>query len=129
MASRPGEFELIASLFRPLATSPDALGLADDAAVIRPRPGYDTVVTTDALVAGVHFRERDEASTVAARCLNTNLSDLAAMGAEPHGYTLALALADDWSLDWVGEFAATLSKLQTKWRTLPRLQIWQKVNF
>ncbi len=52
---RPSEFELIAELFAPLATAPGAFGLKDDAALIAARDGHDLVVTTDALVEGVHF--------------------------------------------------------------------------
>src|SRR4051794_32855193 len=55
-ARRPGEFELIARYFRPLAAGREgALGLADDAALIDIPPGRRVVVTADALVAGVHF--------------------------------------------------------------------------
>ncbi len=55
----PQEFELIAKYFAPLAVSPGAFGLKDDAAVIAPRPGHDLVVTTDTIVAGVDFLADD----------------------------------------------------------------------
>jgi thiamine-monophosphate kinase len=68
------------------------LGIGDDAALLRPRPGEDVVVTTDAFVEDVHFRWRSEAPrTVGRRALVANLSDLAAMGARPLGFTFALA--------------------------------------
>jgi thiamine-monophosphate kinase len=85
------EFEVIARLFRPLATAPEALGLMDDAAVIPSRPGFDLVISKDAMVAGVHFLPDDPLDLVARKLLRTNLSDLAAKGAEPYGYFLATA--------------------------------------
>ena len=95
MTSRPGpspdEFETIARLLRPLARAPEALGLEDDAAAIPSRPGQDLVVSKDAMVDGVHFLEGDPLDLVARKLLRTNLSDLAAKGAEPYGYFLAVA--------------------------------------
>ena len=69
-----------------------AIGIGDDAAVLRPRPGEDVVLSTDAMVEGVHFRwVTESARNVGRRALVANLSDLAAMGARPLGFTLALA--------------------------------------
>lgn len=86
------EFELIARLFRPLAKgAPEALDLLDDAAVIPSRPGFDLVVTKDAVVAGVHFLPEDPLDLIARKLLRVNLSDLAAKGAQPYGYFLAVA--------------------------------------
>lgn len=88
---RPGEFETIARLFRPLAAGePGARALLDDAAVIPTRPGHDLVLTKDALVAGVHFLPDDSYDLVARKALRVNLSDLAAKGADPFGYLLAV---------------------------------------
>ena len=85
-----GEFDWIAQLLRPLTRgAPEALDLLDDAAVIPSRPGFDLVVTKDALVAGVHFLTDDPLDLVARKLLRVNLSDLAAKGAEPFGYLLA----------------------------------------
>jgi len=85
-----GEFDWIAQLLRPLTRgAPEALDLLDDAAVIPSRPGFDLVVTKDALVAGVHFLSDDPLDLVARKLLRVNLSDLAAKGAEPWGYFLA----------------------------------------
>ena len=90
--TRPGEFETIARLFRPLAEgAPEARALADDVAVLPPRPGFDLVVTQDAMVEGVHFLPDDPLDTVAKKLLRVNLSDLAAKGAEPYGYLLTTA--------------------------------------
>lgn len=86
------EFEAIARLLRPLAAdAPEALDLADDAAVVPPRPGFELVVSADAMVAGVHFLEDDPLDLVARKLLRVNLSDLAAKGAEPYAYLLAAA--------------------------------------
>ncbi|MBE7218143.1 MAG: thiamine-phosphate kinase [Caulobacteraceae bacterium] len=85
------EFGEIARLLRPLARdAPEALGLADDAAVIAPQPAA-LVVTTDTLVEGVHFLPDDPLDLVARKLLRVNLSDLAAKAAEPYGYLLNLA--------------------------------------
>jgi thiamine-monophosphate kinase len=86
------EFDHIARWFRPLTSgAPEALDLLDDAAVLPSRPGFDLVVTKDALVAGVHFLPEDPLDLVARKLLRTNLSDLAAKAAEPYGYFLAVA--------------------------------------
>lgn len=85
------EFDYIARLLRPLADAPDARGLLDDVAVVPSRPGFDLVVTKDAIVEGVHFLPDDPLDLVARKLLRVNLSDLAAKGAEPYGYLLATA--------------------------------------
>lgn len=86
------EFEQIAQLFRPLTFgAPEALDLMDDAAVIAGRPGFDLVITKDAMVEGVHFLKGDPLEWTARKLLRVNLSDLAAKGAAPFGYFLAVA--------------------------------------
>src|SRR6202041_1336116 len=85
------EDSLIARYFRPLATDPGAFGLGDDAAVLK-TDGEDIVVTTDAIVEGVHFLFDDPPDTIARKALRVNLSDLAAKGATPAGFVLTLAL-------------------------------------
>jgi thiamine-monophosphate kinase len=106
------EDRLIARYFKPLARDPAALGLTDDAAVYAPPAGHDLVLTKDALVAGVHFFADDPADTIAQKALRVNLSDLAAKGAMPAGFLLALALPSsiDESGDetWLAAFAAGL---------------------
>ena len=80
------------------------LGIGDDAAVLAPRAGHELVLCTDTLVAGVHFPEVTDAASIGHKSLAVNLSDLAAMGAEPAWATLALTLpAPD--ADWVAAFA------------------------
>ncbi|MEQ8370626.1 MAG: thiamine-phosphate kinase [Alphaproteobacteria bacterium] len=108
------EFETIARVFRPLAArTPEALGLADDAAVYTPPAGRDLVVTTDLLVAGVHFRPDDAPDAIARKAVGVNVSDLSAMGATAAGFTLALALPDDLAAGWLERFAAGLAVEQS----------------
>lgn len=107
---RPGEFELIARHFAPIAGR-DGLGLVDDAALLRPARGYEIVVTADALVAGVHFFPDDPAGSIARKALAVNLSDLAAKGARPDGFVLTLALPKGWTEEWLAAFAAGLAGL------------------
>jgi len=108
--SQTGEERLIAKYFAPLARHPGALGLTDDAAKLTPPAGSDLVLTKDALVAGVHFFPDDPADRVARKALRVNLSDLAAMGAEPAWALLALTLpaAEE---QWLSQFARAAGDL------------------
>jgi thiamine-monophosphate kinase len=103
-----GEDSLIARYFKPIATDPGALGLDDDAAALKAR-GEDIVVTTDAIVEGVHFLPDDPPDTIARKALRVNLSDIAAKGATPAGFVLTLALR---SVDeaWLAAFAGGLGE-------------------
>lgn len=107
----PDEFGQIARLYRPLTRgAPEALDLLDDAAVIPSRPGFDLVVTKDAMVEGVHFLPGEAPDLIARKLLRVNLSDLAAKGAEPYGYFLATAWSPTY--DWTSRqrFAAGLAE-------------------
>jgi thiamine-monophosphate kinase len=104
-----GEFEFIARRLRRLATAPGALDLTDDAALLDPTPGHQLVLTKDAMVAGVHFLADDPPGQIAQKLLRVNLSDLAAMGARPLGYLLALARAREISDDWLAAFCSGLA--------------------
>ncbi len=104
-----GEDRLIARFFQPIATHPGALGLSDDAAFIKPPPGCDLVLKTDAIIGGVHFFADDAACDVARKALRVNLSDLAAKGAAPLGFLLSLALPKEIGDDWLTGFAKGLS--------------------
>ncbi len=109
--SGPDEFEQIARLFRPLTRGAvEALDLLDDAAVIPSRPGFDLVITKDALVAGVHFQPSDPPDIVARKLLRSNLSDLAAKGAEPYGYFLMTAWPAGFGWEQRQEFARGLDE-------------------
>src|SRR5438309_1380708 len=103
-----GEDSLIARYFRPFATDPGAFDLNDDAAALKPS-GDDIVVTTDAIVEGVHFLPDDPPDTIARKALRVNLSDLAAKGAKPLGFVLTLGLPKART-DWLKAFAGGLGK-------------------
>jgi thiamine-monophosphate kinase len=86
-----GEFELIARHFtRPVSRA--ALGVGDDCALLRPAPGMQLAVSSDMLVEGRHFLSTVAPERLGHKALAVNLSDLAACGAEPLAFTLALAL-------------------------------------
>jgi thiamine-monophosphate kinase len=103
-----GEDSLIARYFRPIATDPGAFGLTDDAAILNPS-GDDLVVTTDAIVEGVHFLPEDPPETIARKALRVNLSDLAAKGATPKGFVMTLALREAGDT-WLRPFARGLGE-------------------
>lgn len=105
----PGEFGLIARHFRPLA-GPGALDLLDDAALLDPPPGRTLVLTTDAMVAGVHFLPHDPPHEIAQKLLRVNLSDLAAMGATPLAYLQTVSAPRDTPGTWFAAFAAGLAQ-------------------
>jgi thiamine-monophosphate kinase len=110
---RTGEFELIAKFFAPLAKGePGALGLKDDAAYLKPRAGHD--ITTDAVIAGVHFLADDPPDTIAQKALRVNLSDLAAKGAKARAYLLTAALPTAIDDEWLQSFAAGLKQDQKR---------------
>ena len=111
------EFELIARHFAPLsAAEPGAFALTDDAAVLAIEPGRRLVVTTDTMVAGVHFLPENPAGAVAAKLLRVNLSDLAAMGAKPLAYTLSAALPENMEDGWLERFAQALAADQASFQ-------------
>jgi thiamine-monophosphate kinase len=112
--SRPSEFDLIANYFKPLANNErGAISLTDDAAVLATREGNRLVVTMDTLVSGVHFLEFTPPHFIAAKTLRVNLSDLAAMGADPAYYTLSLSLPTfgeiNYDDDWLDRFSQALA--------------------
>jgi thiamine-monophosphate kinase len=105
------EFGEIARLFRPLTGgAPGAFDLLDDAAVIPARPGFDLVITKDAVVEGVHFTGAEPPGLVARKLLRVNLSDLAAKGAEPFAAFLAIAWPARFRTDQRAAFAAGLGE-------------------
>jgi thiamine-monophosphate kinase len=103
-----GEDDLIARYFRPLAVDPGAFGLIDDVAVLK-NAADDLVVTTDAIVEGVHFLPTDPPDTIARKALRVNLSDIAAKGAQPAGFVLTLALRE-MNDAWLAPFARALGE-------------------
>lgn len=103
LQDRLSEDALIARWLAPIA-GPAGLGLRDDAALLAPPVGCELVVTVDALVAGIHFFPSDPPASVARKLLGVNLSDLAAKGADPMGFLLAMMLPDGLSGDWIKAF-------------------------
>ena len=86
-----GEFDLIARYFtRPVRHA--ALGVGDDCALLAPRPGMQLAISSDMLVEGRHFFADVDPEALGHKALAVNLSDLAACGAKPLAFTLALAL-------------------------------------
>ena len=110
-APLPTEFSLIARHFRPLA-GPGALDLRDDAALLRPPPGRELVLTVDAMVAGVHFLPDDPPDLVGRKLLRVNLSDLAAKGATPLCYLMTVSTPRGTPDAWYAGFAAGLAQDQ-----------------
>ncbi|MEN2386281.1 thiamine-phosphate kinase [Comamonas sp. A7-5] len=104
-----GEFDLIRRYFqRPVRRA--ALGVGDDCALLAPAPGMQLAISSDMLVEGRHFFADVNPRLLGHKALAVNLSDLAASGARPLAFTLALSLprADE---DWISEFATGLLAL------------------
>ncbi|KAB7765469.1 thiamine-phosphate kinase [Xanthomonas maliensis] len=99
------EFDLIARLRARIAARADVpLGIGDDAALLQPSDGEQLAITADTLNVGVHFPQETPAEDLGWKVLAVNLSDLAAMGAQPRWCTLSLSLPQD-DAGWVDAFA------------------------
>ncbi len=108
-----GEDDLVREFLAPLAAGfPGALGLTDDCAVLTPAPGTELVLKTDPVVAGVHFFADDDPADIAWKALAVNVSDLAAKGAAPRIYLMALSLPEAPERAWMAKFAAGLGEAQ-----------------
>lgn len=109
-----GEFELIRHYFAAASCARTgegvALGIGDDCALLALAPGEQMAVSTDTLVAGVHFPDGADPFLLGQRALAVAASDLAAMGASPLGFTLALTLPSV-SAQWLEEFANGLDAM------------------
>jgi thiamine-monophosphate kinase len=110
MDAGSAEDRLIARYFKPLAKHPGTFGFSDDASAITPPAGCDLVPKTDGLIEGVHFFADDPADDIGRKALRVNLSDLAAKGATPLGFLLAIALPKGFSEDWLAGFARGLGE-------------------
>jgi thiamine-monophosphate kinase len=104
------EFDLIKQYFRRARAGHAVLGIGDDCALLAPTPGMQTAISTDLLIEGRHFFAGADARMLGHKCLAVNLSDLAAMGAKPIGFTLALSLpgADP---EWLEAFSGGMFAL------------------
>jgi len=106
------EFELIKKYFTEQAVNRKdvCLGIGDDCALIAPSERQNIAVTTDTLVCGVHFPKNTSARAIGHKAIAVNLSDLAAMGAEPTWVSIAITLPEVDEV-WVGEFCAGVFEL------------------
>lgn len=108
------EFDVINKYFTfPSARDDVALAVGDDCAIVAVAENKQLLITTDTFISGVHFPEETSAEDIAYKSLMVNLSDLAAMGAEPAWVTLAITLPEvneSWLQAFSNQFRAVLSK-------------------
>ncbi len=105
------ERDIIKNFIAPLAQIQSLqLNCEEDAAVLEFPAGKMLVMTTDAIIENTHFFMTDPPETIAKKALRVNLSDLAAMGAHPIGYTLCLTLGDSITQEWLGRFFSSLGE-------------------
>ena len=111
------EFEIIKQVFQQQKVDRQDvhLGIGDDAALVEVPDGYELVVATDTLIADVHFPQDMQARDIGYRSLAVNLSDLAAMGAEPAWVTMALTIPESNEV-WLNAFASGLFSLAEQHR-------------
>jgi thiamine-monophosphate kinase len=108
-----GEEAIIQGFLAPLAVGfPGAFGLQDDCALLTPEPGTELVLKTDPVAEGVHFLPDDGPGDVAWKALAVNVSDLAAKGAIPIGYLMALSFPAPPTSQWLAAFAQGLAEAQ-----------------
>lgn len=99
------EFEVIKNYFSRGSISDDVrTGIGDDCAIVSPPSGRDLVMSIDTMVEGVHFPKGAKAKGIGSRAMATALSDLAAMGARPHWFTLALTMPET-DEHWLSDFS------------------------
>jgi thiamine-monophosphate kinase len=122
MEAKLGEFDLIWRFFKAgsesmAQTQRDLvqLGIGDDCALLQPDATQSLAVTSDMLVEGRHFFANANPEWLGHKALAVNLSDLAAMGAKPVGFTLALALSDA-NAAWLAQFSQGLFHLAQQWQ-------------
>lgn len=108
-----GEEEIVQRYLAPLAADfAGSYGLIDDCATIRPSDGQELVVTTDALVQGVHFPPGESADAIGWKALAVNVSDLVAKGAKPLAYLMSLSLPEAPRQEWMQGLAGGLARAQ-----------------
>src|SRR5712664_593723 len=94
-----------------------ALGLGDDASLFRPKPGYETILTCDWFLEGIHFlREKHPPDAVGWKCLARAVSDVAAMGGTPRCFLLSLALPETHTGRWLDLFLGGLWRASRKFQ-------------
>lgn len=108
-----GEDAIIA-LLAPLTEGySGAFGLKDDCALLTPPPGTEIVLKTDPIAEGIHFLPGDAPEDIAWKALAVNTSDIAAKGAAPFGYLMALSFPDAPTVGWMERFVFGLKAAQT----------------
>ncbi len=108
-----GEEDIIQGYLAPLASAmPGAHGLQDDCATAAPAAGCEFVLKTDPIAEGVHFLPGDSAADIGWKALAVNVSDLAAKGARPFGYLMALSFPAPPGRKWMADFARGLGEAQ-----------------
>ncbi len=112
-----GEFELIQEFFTrdPIPARGTSVAVGDDCALVRVEPSTDLAITVDTLVSGVHFLPDTDPHLLGYKALAVNLSDLAAMAAEPRWCTLALTLPSV-EREWLKAFSAGFFELAEKYQ-------------
>lgn len=108
------EFDIISKYFAPLSRD----GLKDDAATLRIPPGHELIVTSDTSNAGTHFMADSSPGDIARKALRRNLSDLAAMGAQPLCYQLNIAFPQKPQESWLAAFTGALREDQEEFGIL-----------
>jgi thiamine-monophosphate kinase len=107
--------EAIIALLAPLTEGdPGAFGLQDDCALLTPAPGTELLLKTDPIAEGVHFLPGGAPADIAWKALAVNVSDLAAKGATPVGYLMALSFPEAPSRRWLSAFAGGLGEAQAR---------------
>jgi thiamine-monophosphate kinase len=112
--ARVGEEGVIAQLAPLTEGYPGAFGLKDDCALVTPPPGEDLVLKTDPIAEGVHFLPGDTPQDIAWKALAVNVSDLAAKGATPLGYLMALSFPEAPTRTWMAQLVEGLRVAQTR---------------
>jgi thiamine-monophosphate kinase len=93
------------------------LGIGDDAALLTPRRGYETILTCDWFLEGTHFlRDKHPADSIGWKCLARAISDVTAMGGEPRCFLLSLAIPESHTGRWLNEFLAGLRRASRKFK-------------
>src|SRR6266403_2378814 len=117
---KTGEDKLVQKITQALAFrdhSGLALGVGDDAALLKPRPGRQLVLTCDWFLEGSHFlRGKHPPDSIGWRCLARAVSDVAAMGGEPRYFLLSLALPETHTGKWLDGFLGGLSRVERRFR-------------
>lgn len=110
-----GEFELIERIRSRFTVPEGMVGIGDDCAVIPQKPGFETLVTTDLLVEGVHFLfDRTDPFDLGWKAAAVNISDIAAMGGRPVGSFLSLALPKGLENEWIERFIEGFAALSRR---------------